>query len=376
MRVLIALLVSFSAIYLLVPNAISHENIVKGGQTTDSDIRKISSESHKTHESVSSTISQLVAQNLDLNFQQLAASIKALGEEYVCLYKITPSMGRAEQQKWLDRRVRLKETTAFYPQGQKDQLAYQSPFPAYFSYRKDNYTPDMWHELNTFVSLYPMFRIAYKTFNDSWVYLTTVNGVFLIYPYLPLNEAINNYPPTKQVFYTAADFKNRTFGWTAPYLDLAGAGMMVTVAYPIYDKEKLLGVISRDITLDQFTSQQLKPVAESGSIFCLVVDKNGLAIANSTAAGADEIKEVNKKAGTPILYYRTRDGMSSLKQVKAKASSREIAGLATEGILGVVSNRQKAKIWNYGFRVKNQQYRVSASRMSTTGWLVMTVEIK
>ena len=375
MRVLKALFVFFSAICLLVPYAIAREAISERSQKTTPAIQKTSPESHRTPEPVSGIISRLVAQNLDLNFQQMAASIKALGEEYLRLHKITLPMGRAEQQKWLDRSIRLKETTAFYPQSQKPELAYQAPFPAYFSYRGDDYTPHMWHELKTFVSLSHMFRTAYKTFNDSWVYLTTANGAFLIYPYLPLNEAVNNYPPAKQVFYRAADFKNRTFGWTASYLDLAGAGMMVTVAYPIYDKEKLLGVISRDITLGQLTRQQLKPVAESRSIFCLIADKNGRAIANSTAAGGDEIKEVNRKAGSPILYYRTREGMLSLDRGTVRASSKESC-LATEGILGVISKRKKAKTWNYNFQVQNQHYRVSASRMSTTGWLVLTVAIK
>jgi hypothetical protein len=64
----------------------------------------------------------------------------------------------------------------------------------------------------------------------------------MIYPYLPMDQAVKNDPPTEQVFYRAADFKRRAVGWTLPYLDLVGAGLMITASYPIYAEDKLLGV--------------------------------------------------------------------------------------------------------------------------------------
>ncbi len=325
-----------------------------------------------TKKTMAATINQLVAQNMDLNFKNLAASTRVLAEEYARLHKTTPTMKKEEQQKWLKRRIRQKQTTAFYPQRGKDKLMYQAAFPAYFTYVEGNYTPEVWHELNTFVSISPMFRVAYNTFNDSWVYLTTVNEAFLIYPHLTLDKAINNYPPTKQIFYKAADFENRTFGWTPPYLDLAGAGMMVTVAYPIYDEDKLLGVVSRDITLGQLTRQQLKPVSEIRNVFCLIVDKNGLVIGDSRETAMKKINEVNKKAEAAIVYFRTPDGLASDK-INASSSSNELFNRSVENIVQLSRKKPKQGTWESDLSLNQKLYSLTATRLKTTDWLVITI---
>jgi hypothetical protein len=47
-----------------------------------------------------------------------------------------------------------------------------------------------------FEQLAPTFRSAYESFPFSWVYLTTVDEAMIIYPYLPIEQAVNNSPPT------------------------------------------------------------------------------------------------------------------------------------------------------------------------------------
>ena len=92
----------------------------------------------------------------------------------------------------------------------------------------------MLRQLNLFEQLVPTFRSAYESFPFSWVYLTTADEAMMIYPYLPLGQAVNNGIPTENGYYKAANFDARAVGWTPPYLDLVGAGMMITASYPVY----------------------------------------------------------------------------------------------------------------------------------------------
>jgi hypothetical protein len=80
----------------------------------------------------------------------------------------------------------------------------------------------------------------------------------MIYPYVPIEQAVNNAKPTETPYYKAADGARRAVGWTAPYLDLVGAGMMVTASFPIYRGDTLLGVMSRDITLQELADSVLR----------------------------------------------------------------------------------------------------------------------
>ena len=91
----------------------------------------------------------------------------------------------------------------------------------------------MLRQLDLFNRLVPTFRTVYESFPFSWVYMTTVDNAMMIYPYLPIDQAVNNGMPTETPYYRAADFESRAVGWTPPYLDLVGAGMMITASYPV-----------------------------------------------------------------------------------------------------------------------------------------------
>lgn len=324
--------------------------------------------------SLNDTITLQLAQNIELVLEHVSASIKALGEEYVRLYKKTSSMDKAEQRAWLDHSKREEKTIHFRPFTSGPEPSYQSPFPSYFGYSEKKLPPEIWRELKVFVALAPSFKIAYDTFDYSWVYFSTVDEAMLIYPYLPLRQAMNNYLPTKQVYYKAADFKNRTFGWTEPYLDLVGAGMMVTVSYPVYDKDKLLGVVSRDITLSQLSRQVLHPINRyARNLTSIIIDRTGLAIANSQVAAMKEINAINDKAGAAVLYYREAKEMASGGSPKAAYSTSALFNHACESVLALVRKEPRGKIWHLTFEIQQQRYNVTATRISGTGWLIVTL---
>ena len=321
------------------------------------------------------TISLQLSRSLELTLEHVAESIKALADEYTRIYKTTPPMDEAEKDLWMKQALEKGKTVSFRPFSRGPEPAYQAPVPAYLFYNGRNITSNVTRELKSFVSLVPLFKAAYQTFHYSWVYMTTVNEAFLIYPYLPLNEAVNNLPPTKQDFYKVADFSGRSFGWERPYLDLVGAGMMVTVSYPVYASEKLLGVISRDITLTQLSRRLLKPIAgRSGNLVSIIMDKEGLAIAVSRAAATEEINRVNTKASSAILYYRTSPGLKSLGNQKAVSSSNGLFNEAGENALARAEKDPHTGIWHLKVKVGQTMHKAAAARIPATGWLLITID--
>lgn len=317
----------------------------------------------------------LLAQNIKMNLAPIAGSVKALADEYVRLYDQTPVMPEQDRKRWLARSFSNKQTVQFHPFTTGPEPEFQAPQPAYLYYHGKDLSPDIWHEFNVFTRLAPMLKLTYDTFSDSWVYLTTKKGAFLIYPYLPLDEAVHNYPPTEQVYYTAADFKNRSAGWSPPYLDLVGAGMMVTVSYPIYRQDELLGVFSRDITLTQLAVQTLEPVTDTGMpLICLIIDKDGMAIATNQAEGMKEINTINNKAKIAVLYYCQENKLPRSINAGARSSSVPLYNLAGQQTLEAAKSAPDKPIWHFTLEDGDRQYRTSATRIESTGWFVITLQ--
>ncbi|HKI49831.1 MAG TPA: hypothetical protein VKA69_10925 [Desulfobacteria bacterium] len=321
------------------------------------------------------TISLQLSRSLELNLEPVAESIKALADEYARIYEATPPMDEAEKALWMKHTLEKGKTISFRPFSKGVEPAYQAPVPAYLFYNGHHITPSVTRALKTFVSLAPLFKATYRTFHYSWVYMTTVDEAFLIYPYLPLDEAVNNLPPTKQGFYEAADFEGRRFGWQKPYLDLAGAGMMVTVSYPVYNHDKLLGVICRDITLIEFSTKLLRPVAgQSENLHTLIIDKDGLAIVVGSRTAMEEINRVNTKAGSAVLHYRTSQGLKSLGNQKAVSSSNALFDEAGEKALAAAEEDPHAGIWLLNVKRGPTTHKAAVAKIPATGWLLITVD--
>lgn len=321
-------------------------------------------------------IATQLSRSLDVTLDQVAQSIKALARACVSTYEATSPMDAGETDHWMKQALENGKTLSFQPvpMGSREP-PFQAPVPAYLFYNGRRITPDVTRELKTFVTLAPLFKAAYETFRYSWVYMTTVNEAFLIYPYLPLNEAVNNLPPTEKDFYKAADFDGRTFGWERPYLDLAGAGMMVTVSYPVYNQGKLLGVISRDITLTQLSNDLLKPVTgRSQNMICLIMDREGLAIAASTPEAAGEIDRINSGAGKAVLYYRTAETLNSLSNPDKASSCNALLTAAGEAATACGKKYPSRGAWPLNVKTDQGTYRAAAAKIPATGWLILVID--
>ena len=263
----------------------------------------------KAQDAVPNTsVVQVAAGWVDAVLADVAASTEALGEEYALLAgQRTDRPGEAEVADWEERAVTLGRTTGFRTWDDAgEEPAFQAPHPGLYSYNSSDVTPERAADLQALTTLVPVVRSAYRSLGFSWVYLTTADGLMLIYPYVPLSEAVHNDPPTEQSYYTAADLERRMVGWTDPYLDLVGAGMMVTASSPIFAADRLLGVASRDITLQELSRSILKRLAGSGGATALLVDARGMAIGASASALEAEIESVNRGAGAATLFTAPR----------------------------------------------------------------------
>ena len=311
---------------------------------------------------------RLAAERIDDVFGAIAASTRALGDTYGRL-AAQGSQTPPDARRWLTLRTTQGHTTGLqsWPGDLKIPPAYQAPYPGYYSYNGEALSNAVLRQMDLFERLAPTFRTVYESFPFSWVYMTTVDNAMMIYPYLPMDQAVNNGTPTETPYYRAADFESRAVGWTPPYLDLVGAGMMITASYPVYDGESLLGVMSHDITLKELASSVLLHLTDVDSSSALIVDGKGLAIDTTDPELDTEIDRVNSKAGDAVLYYRTAGGMEKLGTRNALASRATRINTLVEQVL------EKAHSEGNTVRFDLDGQHVLAARIERTGWFVVLI---
>lgn len=313
---------------------------------------------------------RLAADRIDAVFRDVAASTRTLGEEYRKLVAHRLPATDEEMAAWVSRGATSGSTTGYrtWPEGSPTP-AFQAAFPGFYRYHGETLTHEKVANLQAFERLLPLFRAAYRSFDFSWVYLTTADDMMLIYPYLPMDQAMNNDLPTGQIYYQAADFQRRAVGWTLPYLDLVGAGMMITASYPIYDEDRLLGVSSRDITLKQLSQSVLTHLTRGDDTSAFIVDKRGLAIDASDPELAAELEAVNSEKKAAALYFRTPAGLASQTRRGAVASRVDWVNEITERILARAARPGVSDV----IALESDGRQVVATRIESTGWFVILV---
>lgn len=310
---------------------------------------------------------RLAADRIDGVLDAVADSTRALGDAYARLAD-ADDQGPPDRGAWLARRTMQGTLAGFrtWPAEQGAPPAFQAPYPGLYSYRGETLSDTVLAQLARFERLVPTFRSAYESFPFSWVYLTTADEAMVIYPYLPLEQAVGNGVPSQNDYYKAADFDGRRVGWTPPYLDLVGAGMMITASYPIYSGDTLLGVSSRDITLKELARSVLSHLADATGRGALLIDRNGLAIAATDPTLAAEIDRVSSAAGAAVLYLRTAEGMTGLGIEHAVASQSAQVNKAVERLLSRGEGDGDSSVGSDA-----TEGHVLAARIEQTGWLVV-----
>ena len=106
------------------------------------------------------------------------------------------------------------------------------------------------------------------------VYAIDTNGVTRYYPNINLASVLPpGFDPTQRTYYEISSplfNPKRLTRWSIPYVDATGAGLVVTVASPIYVQNNFNGVVAADMQLTQITKQvQSLKIGETGYTFMI-----------------------------------------------------------------------------------------------------------
>ena len=91
-----------------------------------------------------------------------------------------------------------------------------------------------------------------------------------------------------------------------PYLDLVGAGMMVTASCPVYEDDRLLAVVSHDITLKELTKSVSRASLAMEPASCLLPLMAWPLMPPTRSSPRRSIGST--PGGVAVLYYRTAEG--------------------------------------------------------------------
>ena len=305
-----------------------------------------------------------IADNINTKLMYLSNAATALGNTYINTYLTLTKLTPAYQKEVMKKSVTSHNIRELFLSSKPHHLTYRASYPSSYILNTNAVTPTMWFQINALQHTLPSLKLLFDIFNDGWVYITTPDGLMSIYPYLPLSQAIHDEDPTKTIYYQAANFKDKRAGWSNPYIDLVGDGMLVTVSYPMYHNSILLGVSSVDITIRQLT-QNLFPTTIKRNHYNLLalVTKNGLAI-SSTSKPSDT---------KSYYYYRTSNGMKRSGIKNGVASSNGVLNFAVETILAYIHSHPQQSFWKYRMRYGKQYYAIDATPVSATGWFLIGV---
>ncbi|MEJ2339326.1 MAG: hypothetical protein P8Y15_10565 [Gemmatimonadales bacterium] len=301
----------------------------------------------------------------------VAASTAAVASEFVTASRETSTVTPRQRALWRERYLVRDKTVLFqtWPGRLDSAPGYQADAAAYFSYQGENFDEQTWRQLEMFRTLTPVVRAAHRASPFSWSYVTTAQGLLLIYPFLTLNEAVNNESPTEQTYYQHADFENRSTGWTPPYLDLVGAGMMVTASTPAYEGDTLLGVVSHDITLTELSERVLRLLTRDVGGTAWLADESGLLIGVSDPDLAGELIEANRQAGEAVLYYRLPAKLHQARPGKARTSQTAWVNEVMEEVL----TRTRAARDDGVIHFEHNDQLVFSGKSKATGWHLVWV---
>lgn len=141
-----------------------------------------------------------------------------------------------------------------------------------------------------------MMDIKNSNKSVSSLYFNSFDSYNRIYPYFQADE---QYPPKMDIpsynFYYEADRKHnpaRKPVWTNSYIDPAGHGWMVSSIAPVWNGDKLEGVVGLDVTLDTMI-QNLMSLKLPWGAYAILLDREGRILAMPPAGEEDfRLKEL------------------------------------------------------------------------------------
>jgi GAF domain-containing protein/HAMP domain-containing protein len=114
------------------------------------------------------------------------------------------------------------------------------------------------------------------------LYAIDTRGVTRYYPNIELASQVPpDFDTTQRPYFTLASPSSnpqRLARWTDPYVDATGAGLVVTVAAPIYEGDAFSGIVAADMQLSQLT-EQIKTIKAGKTGYAFMIDDGGRIIA-------------------------------------------------------------------------------------------------
>ncbi|MEW6265644.1 MAG: PAS domain S-box protein [Thermodesulfobacteriota bacterium] len=138
---------------------------------------------------------------------------------------------------------------------------------------------DFNREIHMALVLNPMFRaVAGAIKNAAWIYYTSRNNFINIYPWVSSKDFKFSEELHTHEFYTLGLPENnpdRKRFWTKVYVDEYGKGLMTTCAAPVYDRDRFLGTVALDLTVD-FLNTIVKKFSPKQGVMFLINDRDQL----------------------------------------------------------------------------------------------------
>lgn len=154
---------------------------------------------------------------------------------------------------------------------------------------------------------------VFKDYKDTYqeienIYIGTTNKKMYLYPQL---ELPNDYDPTDRPWYTNA-LNKKEFVWSEPYFDGIIGKAFISLSIPVYNNDKLIGVLSTDVDLDSIV-KGIKEVSLGNTGYAFIADQNGIVIShpNKEYIGQPipipELNEEITKGNTGFIKYVYKD---------------------------------------------------------------------
>lgn len=150
------------------------------------------------------------------------------------------------------------------------------------------------------------------------VYIGTESGIVQVYPWI--NTIPSTYDPRVRGWYTNAQLDAVT--WSAPYVDSAGHGLMVTCSVAVESPQNgYFWVIAADVTLDTLNQNVVNGQIEQLGGYSFLLDKDGNILTHSVSPdnGGDQSAQF----------------ISSAELLLNNTTFSEVAMNMTQGLMGV-----------------------------------------
>jgi len=158
---------------------------------------------------------------------------------------------------------------------------------------------DFNREICMALELNPQFLAVSSAIADAaWVYYTSARNFINIYPWVPSSKFRFSRELFTHEFYTRGTpgyNPLRSLFWTDVYIDEYGKGLMTTCAAPVYDKNRFVGTVAIDLTVD-FFNDTVKKFRSGKGIMILVNDRKQVLAHPSLVTSSDKKPKTFREA--------------------------------------------------------------------------------